>query len=368
MREDIFVTRPYLPPMEEYVEYLNRIWDSRNLTNMGTLWQEFNKSLMDFMDVEYCMPLSNGHMALEMVLQALDLSGEVITTPFTFASTTHAIVRNNLTPVFCDIRESDCTIDPDKIEDLITDKTTAIVPVHVYGMPCDVKRIEEIANRHNLKVIYDAAHAFGEKINGKSIAHFGDASMFSFHATKCFNSIEGGCIVTKDKSSILTTYLLHNFGITGKESVDYIGANAKMNEFQAAMGLCNLKHIDENRILRKKIFERYMERLSSVEGIRLLDYREDVIYNYSYVPVFVDEAEYGIDRNDVHELLAKRHIYARKYFYPIASKFNCYKDSGFRGNVEIAERMSEQVLTLPIYPDLQLEVVDEICDVLEKKE
>jgi dTDP-4-amino-4,6-dideoxygalactose transaminase len=368
MREDIYVTRPYLPPMEEYIEYLNQIWDSRNLTNMGKLWQEFNRNLLKLMDVEYCMPMCNGHQALEMVLQAFELSGEVITTPFTFASTTHAIVRNNLTPVFCDIRESDCTIDPDKIEDLITEKTTAIVPVHVYGMPCDVERIEEIAKKHNLKVIYDAAHAFSETINGRSIAQFGDASMFSFHATKCFNSIEGGCIVTKDRDIMFKTYNLHNFGILGKESVDYVGANAKMNEFQAAMGLCNLKHLEENRIDREKIFQYYFERLSHVRGIKLLQYREDVNYNYSYFPIFINAEEYGKDRNAVCELLAKRHIYARKYFYPIASKFNAYKDAGFRGDVKTAERMSEQVLTLPIYPDLKLDVVKEICDILEMKE
>ncbi|WP_026519128.1 DegT/DnrJ/EryC1/StrS aminotransferase family protein [Butyrivibrio sp. FCS006] len=367
MEENIYVTRPSLPPVEEYIEYVRQIWDSHNLTNMGMVWQEFNKGLSAFLQEQHVLPMSNGHMALEMALQALDITGEVITTPFTFASTTHAIVRNNLTPVFCDIKESDCTIDPDKIEELITDKTSAIVPVHVYGMPCDVERIEKIAQRHNLKVIYDAAHAFGERINGVSISRYGDISMFSFHATKCFNTIEGGCAVTRDKETMLKIYQLHNFGIVGRESVELVGANAKMNEFQAAMGICNLKHFEENRNARKVIFNRYRERLSGINGLRLLDYDEDKnTYNYSYMPIFVDSAEYGMNRDALRELLAKKHIYARKYFYPITNKFNCYKNIGFRGNTEIAEQKSKQVLALPLYADLNIETVEEICNVIEE--
>ncbi len=336
---------------------------------MGKLWQEFTGRLTDFMGTDYLMPLCNGHMALELALQAFELEGEVITTPFTFASTTHAIVRNNLRPVFCDIRECDCNMDPDKIESLITDRTCAIVPVHVYGMPCDVRRIEEIAKKHNLKVIYDAAHAFGESLDGKSISNFGDASIFSFHATKCFNSIEGGCVVAKDKDILFRMYQLHNFGILGKENVDFVGANAKMNEFQAAMGLCNLKHFEEERSKREKLFVRYKERLQEIKGISTLEYDfENVRYNYGYFPVFIDAGEYGMNRNEVYGLLAKRHIFARKYFYPTVNNFNCYKNSGFTGDVKTAEFMSERVLTLPIYADLSPDKVEEICDILKNKE
>ncbi|WP_026522049.1 DegT/DnrJ/EryC1/StrS family aminotransferase [Butyrivibrio sp. VCB2001] len=366
MNDNIYVTKPSLPPLDEYVEYLKEIWESKNLTNMGKFWQEFNRKLSEFLDVEYCMPLCNGHMALELTLQAFELSGEVITTPFTFASTTHAIVRNNLTPVFCDIRECDCTIDPDKIEELITDKTTAILPVHVYGMPCDMARIEEIARKNNLKVIYDSAHAFGEKIDGKSIAEFGDASMFSFHATKCFNSIEGGCIATNQKEIMYRVYQLHNFGILGKENVEYVGANAKMNELQAAMGLCNLGHYEEERNKREVLFNRYIQRIKEIKGIRILAYdTEHVTYNYSYMPIFVEEDKYGMSRNKLYDYLAKNHIYTRKYFYPIVPEFGCYENSDFKGDTSVAHRIAEQVLTLPIYADLPIEKVDLICDLLE---
>lgn len=251
--KSIYVTRPTLPPVAEYMEYLNDIWESRNLTNMGKYLQIFLEQPKAELMVENCLPVCNGHMALEMILEALDLKGEVITTPFTFASTTHAIVRNNLTLVFCDIKENDCTIDSDKIENLITEKTTAILPVHVYGMPCDVGKINAIAQKHNIKVIYDAAHAFGVTIEGKSVAYYGDASMFSFHETKAFNTIEGGCAVVKRKSDLLRIFQLHNFGIMDEENVDYAGTNAKMNEFQAAMGICNLRYFNENLQKRKNL-------------------------------------------------------------------------------------------------------------------
>jgi dTDP-4-amino-4,6-dideoxygalactose transaminase len=367
MHENIYVTRPTLPELDEYIEYLKQIWNSHSLTNMGELCQKFHQKLSDYMNVEYCLPLTNGHMALELVIQAFGLSGEVITTPYTFASTTHAIVRNNLTPVFCDIRESDCTIDADKIEDLITDNTCAIVPVHVYGMPCDVEKIERIAKIHNLRVIYDAAHAFGESLNGKNIAAFGDASMFSFHATKCFNSIEGGCAVLHDDELLLRLYQLHNFGIMDEENVDFVGANAKMNEFQAAMGLCNLEHFEENRLKRKRIFELYRTKLSGVDGIRLLHYDEDRIrYNYSYLPIFIDESKFSMNRNAVYEYLLTENVHARKYFYPITSKFNCYKDIPYKGNTPIAEKLAEQVLALPMYADLDMKSVESICELILK--
>ena len=364
--EEIFVTKPVLPPMEEYMEYLQDIWKTHNLTNVGKYTRLFMIDLMDFLSSKHCLPMCNGHMALEMTLQAMDLEGEVITTPFTFASTTHAIVRNGLTPVFCDIRESDCTMDPDKIEALITDKTTAIVPVHVYGMPCDVEKIEAIAKKHNLKVIYDAAHAFGEKFNGKSSAKYGDACMFSFHATKAFNSIEGGLSVVHDTETLTKVYQLHNFGIMDEEHVEFVGANAKMNEFQAAMGLCNLRHFEENRLKRKELFTYYRERLSNIKGIRFLDYDEvHNEFNYTYCPIFVNKEAYGMDRNGLFERLAENHVHSRKYFYPIVNEFNCYKDLGFKGETPIAKKLSEEVLTLPLYTDLKLEQVKMICDIIE---
>ncbi len=364
--EEIFVTKPVLPPMEEYMKYLQDIWETHNLTNVGKYTRLFMLELMDFLSAKHVLPMCNGHMALEMTLQAMELKGEVITTPFTFASTTHAIVRNGLTPVFCDIRESDCTMDPDKIETLITDKTSAIVPVHVYGMPCDVEKIEAIAKKHNLKVIYDAAHAFGEKFNGKSSAKYGDACMFSFHATKAFNSIEGGLSVVHDTATLTKVYQLHNFGIMDEEHVEFVGANAKMNEFQAAMGLCNLKHFEENRLKRKDLFTYYRQRLSDIKGIRFLDYDEvRNEFNYTYCPIFIDKETYGMDRNELFEILSYNHVHSRKYFYPIVNEFNCYKDAGFRGETPIAKKLSEEVLTLPLYTDLRLEQVKMICDIIE---
>lgn len=368
MSEEIYVTRPVLPPLEEYVEYLKEIWGTHSLTNLGKFTKDFIIELKDFMDVDYCLTLANGHMALEMLLQAMNLTGEVITTPFTFASTTHAIVRNGLKPVFCDIRESDCTIDVDKLESLITNKTSAILPVHVYGMPCDIEKIEAIAKKHNLKVIYDAAHAFGETVNGKNIATAGDASMFSFHATKAFNTIEGGCAVTKDFDVMRRVYQLHNFGIMDEENVEFIGANAKMNEFEAVMGLCNLKHFEENRQKRKVLFDYYREHLSKVKGIKLLQFDEEKVeLNYTYCPIFVDSEEYGMDRDALHQLMAIQGIHARKYFYPLTNEFSCYKKSGYKGDVPVAKRLSRQVLTLPLYTDLELEQVKRICEIIERK-
>ncbi len=368
MEQEIYVTKPVLPPMEEYMEYLKDIWETHNLTNVGKYTRQLMVELMKFMNTNHCLPMCNGHMALEMTLQAMELSGEVITTPFTFASTTHAIVRNGLTPVFCDVRESDCTMDPDKIEELITDKTTAIVPVHVYGMPCDVEKIEAIAKKHNLKVIYDAAHAFGETYHGKSFAKFGDACMFSFHATKAFNTIEGGLAIVHDTKTLTKVYQLHNFGIMDEESVEYVGANSKMNEFSAAMGLCNLKHFEENREKRKVLYDYYRKALSDIEGISMLQYDEKALkLNYTYCPIFVDPDKYGMNRDELSDILAENHIHSRKYFYPLTSQFNCYKDSGYKADVPVAERLSKQVLTLPLYTDLEMENVQKICDIIRRK-
>ena len=295
MNKQILVTRSSMPSFEEYCEEIKELWDSHFLTNMGVKHKELEKNLKEYLKCDNINLFTNGHLALECALKVFDLQGEVITTPFTFASTTHAIVRNGLKPVFCDINPIDCTIDVEKIESLITDKTCAIVPVHVYGNLCNVEKIEEIAKKHNLKVIYDAAHAFGVEKNGVGVANFGDASMFSFHATKVYNTIEGGAVTYQDKILNKKINDIKNFGITGPETVEYIGGNAKMNEFQAAMGLCNLRHVDNEIEKRKKVVERYRERLLNVDGIKLVPIQKGVKQNYAYFPVVFDNYKYTRD-------------------------------------------------------------------------
>jgi dTDP-4-amino-4,6-dideoxygalactose transaminase len=303
-------------------------------------------------------------MALEMVLQAMDLKGEVITTPFTFASTTHAIVRNGLKPVFCDIDPRDYTIDVSKIESLITKDTCAIVPVHVYGCLCDVEAIEDIAKRHGVKVIYDAAHAFGVEYKGRGAGSFGDASMFSFHATKVFHTIEGGAITTDDKELMNKLWKLKDFGIKDEEVVDGIGANAKMNEFCAAMGLCNLVHVDEEIEKRRHVFERYMEGLEGLDGVRLLKAQKDVKPNYAYFPVVIDENKFGADRQKVIDSLKAEDIYTRKYFYPLTSDMDCYKGRFDSSLTPVAKETADRVITLPMSASLNLEDVDRICKII----
>lgn len=362
--QKILVTRSSMPQLDEYVEEIKDLWESHWLTNMGEKHHRLQEGLAAYLGVENIELMTNGHMALELVMQALDLQGEVITTPFTFASTTHAIVRNGLTPVFCDINPSDFTMDVSKIEDLITDRTCAIVPVHVYGNICDVEAIQEIAARHNLKVIYDAAHAFGVSFRGKGAGTFGDASCFSFHATKVFNTIEGGAVCFRDKELGRKLYNLKNFGIRDEETVESVGVNAKMNEFQAAMGLCNLRHVEEEIAKRKKVVERYHRRLQNVPGIRLNMGRQDVVSNYAYFPVIVDEDVYGMDRDGLFEKLKEGNIFARKYFYPLITDFDCYKGHFRSDGLVVARKISKRVLTLPVYADLPLETVDRICDLI----
>lgn len=364
----ILVTRSSMPSYEEYCREIKELWDSHWLTNMGVKHKELQNDLEEFFTVPHVTLYTNGHLALENAIAALNLpkGGEVITTPFTFASTTHAIVRNGLVPVFCDIRESDYTIDTSKIEALITNQTVAIVPVHVYGNLCEVDEIDRIAKKYGLKVIYDAAHAFGIKYNGVSSACFGDASMFSFHATKVFNTIEGGCVCFKNDSWVQLLNDQKNFGIHGPEEVAYIGGNAKMNEFQAAMGICNLRHFKEEIAKRKVVVERYRERLSGTEGIKLSSIQKNVESNYAYFPVVFDGYKYT--RNEIFEKLAEQGIGARKYFYPLTNSFECYRNYPTAGTEKtpIAQHMALRVLTLPLYADLKIEDVDRICDVILK--
>lgn len=364
--DKILVTRASIPSYEEYCEEIKSIWDSHWLTNMGAKHRLLQKELEEYFGVPHVALYTNGHLALENAIAALGLpqGAEVITTPFTFASTTHAIVRNGLVPVFCDIREDTYTIDTRKLEGLITDKTAAIVPVHVYGNLCDVEQIDTIAKKHGLKVVYDAAHAFGVEYNGVSSACFGDASMFSFHATKVFNTIEGGCVCFHRDGWVQMLNDMKNFGIRGPESVEYVGGNAKMSEFQAAMGLCNLRHLEENIEGRKRIVERYRSRLENIPGIRLNTVQKNVQSNYAYFPVVFRGFKYT--RDEVFEKLAAAGIGARKYFYPLTNGLSCYRDYPTAGTEKtpIARKVSQSVLTLPLYPELSMADVDRICDVI----
>lgn len=351
-----------MPDFDEYVEEIRSIWDTVWLTNMGPKHNHLEQQLCDYLSVPYISLFTNGHNALEIAIQAMNLTGEVITTPYTFASTTHAIVRNGLTPVFCDIKKEDYTIDVSQIESLITEKTSAIVPVHVYGNICDVEEIEKLAQKYNLKVIYDAAHAFGVSVNGKGIGNFGDFSMFSFHATKVFHTIEGGAVTFRDECWIERLKQLKNFGIVSEEQVGYVAGNAKMSEFQAAMGICNLRHINSEIQKRKSVVERYRENLMGISGIKLCKEQENVQSNYAYFPVLFENYKYN--RNQIVEKLAAQDIYARKYFYPLISDFSCYKQQYDLAATPIAYFVSRNILTLPLYANLALEDVDHICSII----
>lgn len=362
----INVTRSSLPSLEEYVEEIRPIFESYYLTNMGPIYKKLKQQLKDYLGVQELSVFTNGHLALETAIHALKLrceGGEVITTPFTFVSTTHAIVRNGLKPVFCDIRESDYTMDPERIEELITDKTVAILPVHVYGNICDVDAISAIARRHGLKVIYDGAHAFGEKADGVGVGNFGDATMFSFHATKVFNTVEGGAVAFQNREYAKALHELKNFGIYDGEDADAVGGNAKMDEFRAAMGVCNLRHIEEAIAARKAVYDRYFERLSGVPGIVLNPVREGVQSNYAYFPVRFDPQAFGKSRDEALEQLRRQEINARRYFYPAVNDMTCYR--ALEGApTPIAHAVSQQILCLPIYEGLSVAQADRICDVV----
>lgn len=362
----INVTRSSMPSFEEYCEEIRELWDTHWLTNMGVKHKQLQAELEKYLDTPHVILYTNGHLALENVIAAMDLpaGGEVITTPFTFASTTHAIARNGLVPVFCDINDVDYTIDAAKIESLITEKTVAIVPVHVYGNLCDVKAIQRIAEKYGLKVIYDAAHAFGVSREGINAANYGDASMFSFHATKVFNTIEGGCVSFAEDGLVQKMNDLKNFGIRSAERVAYVGGNAKMSEFQAAMGICNLRHVDQEIAKRKSVVEHYRMRLSGIPGIRLCSDQPNVKHNYAYFPVVFDGYRYS--RDEVFSKLAEQEIIARKYFYPLTNAIECYEmlPSAGAEKTPVANYVADRVLTLPLYADLPISDVDRICDII----
>lgn len=364
--KQILVTRSSMPSFEEYCEEIRKLWDSHWLTNMGEEHKELQKELETFFGCPHVSLYSNGHLALENVLAALQFTkgAEVITTPFTFASTTHAIVRNGLVPMFCDVNPDDYTIDVNKLEELITEKTVAIVPVHVFGNLCDVERLDAIAKKHSLKLVYDAAHAFAVKYKGIPAANFGDASMFSFHATKVFNTIEGGAVCFHDDALVEIMDDLKNFGIRGPEHVVSVGGNAKMNEFQAAMGICNLRHLAEEIAKRAAVAERYRSHLDGVVGIKLCHQQLDVEPNYAYFPVVFDG--FGATRDEVFAALAEHNITARKYFYPLTNSFECYREmpTADPEKTPVAAFLADRILTLPMYADLSLEDVDRICEII----
>lgn len=362
----ILVTRPSLPPVEEYEALVREIFESRFLTNGGAQHQKLEAALAQKLEAPYLRLFTNGHLALECALSASGISeGEVLTTPFTFVSTSHAIVRSGCTPVFCDVEPDYFTLDPAHLEEHITPKTRAILPVHVYGNPCDVAAIDRIAKKHGLFVLYDAAHAFGVTLHGKGIATYGDASMFSFHATKCFHTIEGGAVACSNAAfaELLNSY--KNFGYRGvDDEIHEVGGNAKMSEFQAAMGLLNLKYFEREIEKRGKVAARYRENLAGIDGLSFRPVPEGVRQNYAYLPVSFDPTAFGCTRDEVAETLKQYDIYPRKYFYPIASATPCYRGQYRPEETPVALHASERVLTLPMYADLELSDVDDICEVV----
>lgn len=359
--KNIFVTQPLLLPLKEFIDCLRDIWKSKWLTNMGKYHQKLEEALADYLGVKYISLFCNGTLALLTALKTLDIKGEVITTPYSFVATTHVLHWSGIKPVFCDIEPDYMNIDAQKIEALITPKTTAILPVHIYGNPCDVKAIAKIANRHRLKVIYDAAHAFGVKINNKSILNYGDLSVLSFHATKVYTTIEGGAIVCHNKKMKERIDFFKNFGIANETTVVSPGINAKMNEIQAAYGLLQLKYVDKAIEKRKRIAVLYRQSLANIKGIRFLNDIKGVRHNYAYFPIFINRKEFGRSRDEVYEEFKKHNIYTRRYYYPLISQFPTYKNLPSAKNLSVAEQITKQVLCLPIYPALKREVVEEIA-------
>lgn len=361
----INVTQPHLPPLDEFQPYLEKIWKNKWLTNNGEFHQQLERELCAYLNVPYVSLFANGTLALLTALQALNVKGEVITTPYTFVATSHALVWNNLTPVFVDVDSVYGNLDVNKIEAAISDKTTAILPVHVYGNPCETQRIQEIADKHQLSIIYDAAHAFGVKQEGKSILNAGDLSVLSFHATKVFNTFEGGAIVCHSAEMKHHIDNLKNFGFRGETTVEEVGINGKMNEVQAAMGLLQLKYIDAAIARRIAIAELYKTLLAKLKGIRFLETIPETQVNASYFPVFINE-DYPISRDELYDKLKEQGILARRYFYPLVSDFPSYShlNSANAVNLPNATRMAKEVLCLPIYPELSDDDVKRIASLL----
>ncbi len=359
----IRVTQPSLPDLDEFIPYLEDIWETKWLTNNGKYHQQLEKEMAEFLGVKHVALFANGTLALVTALQVLRITGEVITTPYSFVASTHSLWWNNIRPVFVDIEPEYCNLDPQKIEEAITPKTTAILPVHVYGNPCKVERIKEIADIYGLRVIYDAAHAFGNKYKGQSLLNWGDLSTLSFHATKPYNTMEGGAIICHDDKTKQRIDYLKNFGFAGETRVMAPGINSKMNEMQAALGLLQLKHHDENIKKREQVANKYKEAFKDTDGIDCLSENPDVSnFNHAYFPVFVDEKKFGKSRDELYFYLKENGIYGRRYFYPLISQFPNYRglESAKKENLPVAEEKTKNVICLPIYPDLSMKTVDKI--------
>ena len=364
-KEPVYVTRPFLPPIDEFARGLEEIWQSRWLTNEGPLLQRFTREMSTYFETGNISLLNNGTLALQIALQGMKISGEVITTPYTFVATTHALFWNKIRPVFVDIEPDYYTLDPGKVEEAITPRTTAILAVHVYGHPCKHDALADIARRHNLKLIYDAAHAFGVKVNNTPIAHFGDLAVFSFHATKLFHSIEGGMLVFKEAGLKSIFDYLKNFGFENEIEVVMPGTNAKMNEMQALMGMQVLKHLERIIRKRKKITGAYRELLEDIPGIHLVpEFSEDIEYNYASMPIEVDGREFGMDRDSLYEKMKQWNVFSRRYFYPLVCDYECYRGISNRDSLTTAREVSGRILTLPIYSELALSDVERICEIL----
>lgn len=367
--KQITVTSPLLPSLDDFIPMLRDIWGRKWLTNNGHYHKELEKALAEYLGVNYISLFTNGTLPLITALQAMRISGEVITTPYSFVATTHSIWWNGLKPVFVDIEEETGNIDPEKIEAAITPHTTAIMPVHVYGTPCNMKRIQEIADVYGLKVIYDAAHAFGVKVNGESVLNAGDMSTLSFHATKVYNTVEGGALICHDEATKKRIDYLKNFGFAGETTVVAPGINSKMDEIRAAYGLLNLKQVDDAIAKRKATAEKYRAALQSVPGLRMLNDIEGVHHNYAYFPIFIDEKTYGMSRDDLYAKLQEHDIFGRRYFYPLISTFSAYKglESANPKNLPIAHKLADQVLCLPMFAGLDEEGVNRVIDVVKNK-
>lgn len=365
----ILVTSPLLPDLQEFNKYLQQIWDSKWLTNNGSFHQQFEKALADYLGVEYISVFTNGTLPLITALQALGLTkGEVITTPYSFVATSHSIWWNQLTPVFVDVEPSTGNIDPGKIEAAITENTVAIMPVHVYGQPCDVERIDEIAKKHNLKVIYDAAHAFGVTKDGKSILNWGDISTLSFHATKVYGTIEGGALVCHSAEMKHQIDNLKNFGFRGEVTVEAPGINGKMDEVRAAFGLLNLKQVDAAIERRHQVALRYREVIDQIEGLSYLQEQPNIRYNYGYFPIFVNEAKYGMSRDALYDKMKEANVFGRRYFYPLITTFTPYRDypSAAPSILPVATKIADEVICLPMHHDLSTEDVERVINCIKK--
>jgi dTDP-4-amino-4,6-dideoxygalactose transaminase len=364
----ITVTSPLLPPLEEFIPYLEDIWKRKWLTNNGHYHQELEKALAEYLGVEYISLFTNGTLPIMIALQALRITGEVITTPYSFVATTHSLWWNNIKPVFVDIDPKTCNIDPDKIEAAITPRTTAIMPVHVYGNPCDTEKIQAIADNYGLKVIYDAAHAFGVTVNGESILKSGDMSTLSFHATKTYNTIEGGGLVCRDEKTKQRIDYLKNFGFAGETTVIAPGINGKMDEIRSAYGLLELKYVDDAIEKRKQVAIQYREALKDIVGISCLQDIPGVRHNYSYFPILVDEAKYGISRDELYEKLKENNIYGRRYFYPLISEFPTYRglDSANKENLPVSHKIADNVICLPMHHEITNQEMSRILNLIAK--